>query len=329
MVQGSVPKAVIFGLSGPVLTPEESAFFREADPLGFILFARNCENPTQLRALTDSLRAVTERDCPVLIDQEGGRVSRLKPPHWSAIPPMKIFGDRAHGDPHGAEEALRAAIAQICADLTAGGVNVDCAPVLDVLRPETHDVIGDRAFSDDPALVARLGAVACEAFLEAGIVPVIKHIPGHGRARADSHKELPVVSAPQEDLESLDFVPFSTLSASPSGAQVWAMTAHIMYTKIDSQHCASVSRQIIENIIRKKIGFSGMLLSDDLGMEALAPLGGFGKRAAAVLEAGCDLALHCSGKMDEMIEIAREIGPMSKESLARLASRFSGKRAAA
>lgn len=329
MMQGSVPKAVIFGLSGPVLTDAESAFFRETNPLGFILFARNCENPAQLRDLTDSLRRTMERECPILIDQEGGRVCRLKPPHWSAVPAMKEFGDLARTDPDGAEAALRAAIAQICADLTACGVNVDCAPVLDVLRPETHDVIGDRAFSDDPALVSRLGVVACAAFMEAGIVPVIKHIPGHGRARADSHKELPVVNAPLRNLESIDFIPFSAASAAPFGGQIWAMTAHVLYTEIDAVHCASASKTVIENIIRKKIGFSGMLLSDDLGMEALAPLGGPGRRARAVLEAGCDLALHCSGNMDEMIEIADKIGPMRAESLSRLAPAFSLGKAAA
>lgn len=322
-------KAAIFGLSGPVLTPEELRFFQRENPLGFILFARNCENPAQVRALTDSLREALGRACPILIDQEGGRVCRLKPPHWKAIPAMKNFGDRMRTDPQGAEAALRDAIAEICAELVAAGVTVDCAPILDVLRPETHDIIGDRAFSDDPGIVARLGMVACEAFLEGGIVPVIKHIPGHGRARADSHKELPIVSSAQKDLEHIDFYPFSMVSAAPFSKKIWAMTAHVLYSELDGQHCASVSKNIIENIIRKKIGFSAILLSDDLGMEALAPLGDYGQRARAVLEAGCDLALHCSGNMDEMIEIADKIGPMTAESLARLSPAFLGQRSAA
>ncbi len=326
----SVPfKSVIFGLSGPVLTPEERRFFQRESPLGFILFARNCENPVQVRALTDSLRETVGRECPILIDQEGGRVSRLKPPHWTAIPAMKSFGDRMRTDPQGAEAALRGAIAEICADLVAAGITVDCAPVLDVLGPETHDIIGDRAFSEDPRIVARLGAVACEAFLDGGIVPVIKHIPGHGRAQADSHKELPVVGAARDDLEHIDFYPFSAISAAPFGGQVWAMTAHVLYSELDGQYCASISKKIIENIIRKKIGFSAILLSDDLGMEALAPLGDFGQRALAVLEAGCDLALHCSGNMSEMVEIANKIGHMTAESLVRLAPHFPGKRSAA
>lgn len=322
------PLPVVFGLSGVALTPDEARFFRETDPLGFILFARNCETPQQLRALTESLRGAVERECPILIDQEGGRVCRLVPPHWGACPPMKVFGDRARTDPQGAEAALRAAIGALCADLLAAGISVDCAPVLDVRGPETHDVIGDRAFSDDPALVARLGRVVCETFLAAGIVPVIKHMPGHGRALVDSHKALPAVEAALCVLEDADFVPFAALAASFSD-RVWAMTAHVLYKDLDPLRCASVSPAVIENIIRKKIGFSGMLLSDDLGMEALAAIGPVAARARAVLEAGCDLALHCSGKMDEMQAIVGTLAPMGAGSLARLAPRFRGERAAA
>lgn len=322
------PLPVIFGLPGLSLAPEERRFFRKVDPLGFILFARNCETPEQLRALTDSLKECLGRECPILIDQEGGRVCRLKPPHWRAVPAMKNFGDHARQDPEGAERALREAVAVICGELVTAGITVDCAPVLDVLRPETHDVIGDRAFSDDPSIVARLGCAACEVFLSAGIVPVIKHIPGHGRARADSHAELPLVDAPSSALEASDFAPFAALSAAPFGGNLWAMTAHVLYTALDAQHCASASAEIVESIIRKKIGFSGMLLSDDLGMKALAPLGSVGERARMALDAGCDLALHCSGEMGEMTAVVDVLTPMGQGTLARLDPRFGGERAA-
>jgi len=311
-------KAAIFSLSGLALSDGERALFRQSNPLGFILFARNCETPDQLRALTDSLKECVGRDCPILIDQEGGRVQRLKPPIWKGFPAMRLFGGRAAHDEKAARDDLDMTIRQLAEELRRAGVNVDCAPVLDVLQPETHDVIGDRAFSDNPEIVAKMGEAACRTFLAAGIMPVIKHIPGHGRATLDSHKALPRVTASLQELEDTDFVPFRALAKSNIGAGLWGMSAHVVYEAIDSDHPASVSAKVIEEVIRGSIGFDGFLVGDDLDMQALDAYGDVERRAALSLDAGCDAVLYCSGKLKAMEKLAESVPNLSENALRRL-----------
>ena len=310
--------AVIFSLKGCAVSDEERSFFKDSNPFGFILFARNCQDPAQLQALTHDLRETLGRNCPILIDQEGGRVQRLKPPVWRQYPPMKSFGDKARGDMDGALEELRFTILQMAEELIEGGINVNCAPVLDVLSEATHDAIGDRAFSDDPEIVGRLGLSVCRHFLATGMVPVIKHMPGHGRGKVDSHKDLPCVSNSILELQKADFDPFRIVSESDVGASVWGMAAHIVYDQIDPNHPASVSSKIIEDIIRGEVGFDGFLVSDDLDMEALAGYGDVAARALASLEAGCDAALYCSGELSEMEKIAKTVPNLSAKAQKRL-----------
>lgn len=305
----AAPKAVVFGLSGPRLTPRERDFFRAADPLGFILFRRNVEDPAQLRALTEALRAAVGRaEAPILIDQEGGRVQRLRPPHWRRLPPMGLYGDLARRD---RERGRRGAWLQarlIADDLTAVGVDVDCLPCLDLRLPAMHEVIGDRAFGDEPGLVAELGAAVCDGLSAGGVAPVLKHLPGHGRSTLDSHAALPRVESDLETLDATDFEPFRGLVRAGWGG-AWGMTAHIVFTAIDPERPATQSPAVIEQVIRGRIGFDGLLVSDDLNMEALQ--GSQGHRAADSLAAGCDLVLHCSGDAAEMEEVADAVGPMT------------------
>jgi beta-N-acetylhexosaminidase len=296
------PRAVIFGCAGPALTAEERRFFRDADPLGFILFQRNCASPDQVRALVADLRdAVGRADAPVLTDQEGGRVARLKPPHWPAYPAaaaLAALGGAA------AREAVWLGARLIADDLIRLGITVDCLPVLDIPVPGADAVIGDRAYGDSAAVVAELGRAACEGLLAGGVLPVIKHIPGHGRATVDSHHRLPRVDAPRDLLEASDFAPFRALADMP-----WAMTAHIVYDAIDPARPATMSQPVIAEVIRASIGFAGVLVSDDLSMRALG--GSYAERAAGALAAGCDVVLHCNGNRDEMIEIAGAVSPLS------------------
>ncbi len=307
------PKAVIFGCAGLTLGDAERDFFRTANPLGFILFANNCESPDQIRALTAALKASVGRaDALVLIDHEGGKVARLKPPHWRAAPAAAAFGTVFERDRERALEAVQLNARLLAAELDDLGINVNCAPVLDVPVPGAHDVIGDRAFSSTPETVAALGESFCHGLLEGGVMPVLKHIPGHGRAMTDSHHHLPVVSAPLEELRLRDFLPFKAL-----GAQPFAMSAHVVYEAIDANAPATVSRAVTDGVIRGEIGFEGVLLSDDLSMEALE--GNLAERAEAVLAGGCDVALHCSGKLDEMEAVAAASGAMSETAMARLA----------
>lgn len=307
-------RAVIFGCAGLELSGWERAFFAESDPLGFILFRHNCDSPAQVRALVDALRGVVGReDAPVLIDQEGGRVARLTPPHWPARPPAARFGDLAARDPRAAERAVRLNGRLLAADLSPLGITVDCAPLLDLRWPEGHDIIGDRAFGDDPARVAELGRAFCEGLLAGGVLPIVKHIPGHGRALCDSHLALPVVEASREELEATDFAAFRLLKDAP-----WAMTAHVVYSAIDSAAPATTSAKVISEIIRGTIGFQGVLVSDDLSMSALE--GDLGARAAAALSAGCDLNLHCNGTPAEMEAVAAATGLLRPEAEARLAA---------
>lgn len=310
--------AAILSLSGLMITPEERALFETHKPFGFILFGRNVESSVQLKALVADLKACVGWDCPILIDQEGGRVQRLKPPIWRQYKPFQSFGDHAHDDLDGALEELRFETLRLSEELLDMGVNVNCSPVLDVLAPQTHDVIGDRAFADDPDMVGRLGLSVCRHYLKAGIVPVIKHIPGHGRGESDSHLELPRVDAPHGELSAVDFAPFKTVAQSDVGAHVWAMTAHILYDALDGQDVASASKPVIQDAIRGEIGFDGILLSDDLDMKALDVYGDVAVRAEKCLNAGCDLALYCSGDLDAMKKLCESVPNLRDDTLKRL-----------
>ena len=305
------PAAIVFGCAGAELGRDERALFADADPLGFILFGRNCREPAQLRELVAALRdSVGRRDAPVLIDQEGGRVQRLAPPHWRRRPPWRSFGDMAAAEGlDRAVEAARAAAREIAGELAELGIDVNCLPLLDVPAPGGHAVIGDRALSDDPAAVGALGRAVCEGLLEGGIVPVLKHIPGHGRAAVDSHLALPVVDSPADELAA-DFAPFRALRDMP-----WAMTAHVVYTAFDACAPATQSRAVVARAIRGSIGFDGLLISDDLCMEALS--GGPAARARAALEAGCDAVLHCNGKLEAMREAMAGVDAMTGRAMAR------------
>ena len=304
-------QAAIYGLEGFALTEEERSFFVDAEPAGFILFRRNCENQEQLLHLTDSLREVTGRDdLPILIDQEGGRVARMRPPQWPAFPPAERFANLYRLAPSSAIEAVRSNARALGLMLRSCGINVNALPLLDVRQEGASDIIGDRSLGSEPMQVAALGRAVLDGMASAGVVGIIKHIPGHGRALVDSHKELPVVTASAEELET-DLEPFERLASAPMG-----MTAHVVYNAWDAERPATLSPIVIHDIIRERIGFDGWLMSDDLGMEALH--GDFGSRAAGVVRAGCDVALHCSGKMDEMVAVASAVPPMSAEGHERL-----------
>lgn len=302
---------LFLGTAGTTLSDAERGFFRDLDPAGYILFKRNVADRAQLRALTDALREIAGRDdLPILIDQEGGRVARMQPPEWPAFPRAELFDRLYDIAPMTAIEAARHNARAIAATLAEVGITVDCLPLLDVRQPGAHDIIGDRALGAEPMRVAAMGRAVIEGLRDGGVVGVVKHIPGHGRAMADSHVELPVVDADAGALET-DLEPFAALSDAPM-----AMTAHVVYPAWDSEQCASLSAKVIGQIIRGRIGFDGLLMSDDLGMHALT--GGFGERAAGVLAAGCDIALHCSGDMAEMEAIAAVVGAIDQPAKARL-----------
>jgi len=309
------PMAAIFGCAGTSLSETERRFFRDADPLGFILFARNIDTPAATRALVASLRdCVGRSDAPVLIDQEGGRVSRLKPPHWRKAPPARTFVDKAAKMGQSAAlDAVRTNFRWIAAELSDLGIDVDCAPVADVPVPGAHDVIGDRAYGAEPATIALYARAVADGLLAGGVLPVVKHLPGHGRAHADSHLELPVVEASLAELERTDFVPFKALRDIP-----WGMTAHIRFTALDAGSPATISKTIIAQTIRHDIGFDGLLLSDDLSMQALA--GSMATRTTGSLAAGCDVVLHCNGNFVEMAEIAAAARALDAAGAARVAA---------
>lgn len=296
--------ACILGCSGPTLTKAEKAFFADVRPWGFILFARNVGTPDQVLALTRALRETVGRgDAPILIDQEGGRVQRLGPPHWPPYPPGRAYGALAGNDPLLRREITRLGARLMAHDLAALGINVDCVPVLDVPDPEGHEIIGDRAYGDTAEQVALLGRAAAEGLIAGGVLPIVKHIPGHGRARADSHLELPVVDASWDDLDARDFAPFKALSDMPM-----AMTAHVIYAAVDRKRPATTSRKVMRKVIREAMGFDGLVMSDDLSMRALD--GGFRERAEASLKAGCDVVLHCNGDMAEMKAVVSGTGAL-------------------
>lgn len=303
-------KPVILSCSGLALLKEESAFFKSFQPLGFIFFGRNVADPAQLKKLCADVRDSVGWHCPILIDQEGGRVRRMRPPHWNDYPSMKDLGD-ANDD-----AALEGVIRGIAADLNDVGIDVDCAPVLDVLFEETHAAIGNRAFSNNPDVVARMGRVVCETFIDCGITPVIKHMPGQGRSSLDSHYDLPVVSASLNELENIDFKPFRDVMKSPKAAHIWGMVSHIVYTAIDDVHPASTSDKVVD-AIRNVLGFNGLLVSDDLCMNALACYGLPADRVVKTLEAGMDIALYCAGHLNEMEDIAKACPPLREDSIKR------------
>jgi len=306
-----VTLAAVFGLSGTALTSDERALFRESDPAGYCLFARNIADPGQLAALTGELRALAGRDVLVMVDQEGGRVARLKPPHWPEFPPAAAFGRLYAKAPMSAIEAARANSEAIGILLREAGINMNCAPVLDLAYEGAHEIVGDRSFGAEPMQVAALGRATLDGLAAAGVAGCIKHMPGHGRCSVDSHWVLPVVDAPREELEA-DFAPFRSLAArAPAG-----MVAHILYDALDPKRPASISPTIIAGTIRGDIGFGGLLLSDDIAMKALS--GTPAETARAVVDAGCDLALHCSGVLAEMAEAASAVGEIGERSLERL-----------
>jgi beta-N-acetylhexosaminidase len=302
---------VIFGCSGPVLSEAERAFFREAQPWGFILFARNVADRGQLRALVAGLReTVGDGHAPVLIDQEGGRVARLQPPQWTARPAASRFGELYAVAREAASEAAYLNARLIAYDLAEVGINVDCLPLLDVPAADADPIIGDRAFATDPSTIIDLGRAQIEGLMEGGVLPVMKHIPGHGRATADSHLALPRVTATMEELSAVDFVTFRSLNQCPL-----AMTAHVVYEAVDPQRPATTSPKVIRDVIRGEIAFDGFLLSDDVSMGALE--GPISARTKAALFAGCDGVLHCNGKTEEMLEVAKEAKPLEGNALKR------------
>jgi beta-N-acetylhexosaminidase len=301
--------AFICGCAGTVLDEAERAFIRETQPWGLILFKRNVLDRAQMRALTDSFRELVGRaDAPVLIDQEGGRVQRMAPPHWQAYPSAATFG--ALADHNAALEAARLGARLIAHDLQEVGVNVDCTPVLDVAQTGMHAVIGTRSWSSEPARVADFGRAVAQGLMAGGVAPVLKHVPGHGRAQVDSHLELPIVEADRAELAASDFAPFKALRDLPM-----AMTAHVVYSAIDPRQPATTSPIVINEIVRGTIGFDGLLISDDLSMKALG--GPFADRAAAVFAAGVDMALHCNGDLTEAREVARATPDLAGAALRR------------
>jgi beta-N-acetylhexosaminidase len=304
--------AAIYGFEGVELTRDERGFFRDADPAGFILFKRNCDTPEQLLRLTDSLRELTGRaDLPILIDQEGGRVARMKPPEWPTYPAAERFARLYRAAPSSAIEAARSNARAIALMLRSVGVTVNALPLLDVRQEGASDIIGDRALGSDPMQVAALGRAVLDGMASAGVVGIVKHIPGHGRALVDSHHELPIVTASAEQLET-DLEPFERLSSAPMG-----MTAHVVYTAWDPDRPASQSPIVIERIIRERIGFDGFLMSEDSNMYALT--GTQAERAAACVAAGCDVALPCNGVLADNVAIAAGLSEITIEGADRLA----------
>lgn len=311
----------IFGISGPALTANERAFFREADPAGYILFGRNCLDPEQLRALTDDLRSIHGRDrLLVSIDQEGGRVARLRPPHWSPYPCGEAFAKLYDIAPASAIEAARANATAMGLELAYMGITVDYHPPLDLRVPGAHDVIGDRAFGSDPVTVAALGRAVIEGLAAGGVTGCIKHMPGHGRSDVDTHKAVPTVTASAAELED-DLAPFRTLNHALIG-----MTGHLVFTAWDAENPATLSETVIRDVIRGQIGFDGLLLTDDIDMEALG--GSIPERAARAHAAGCDIILNCWAKMDDMTGICAVLPSMSEATAARLDRALAGTRIA-
>ena len=305
--------AFISGCLGPALNPSERAFFARSNPFGLILFRRNCETPEQLKRLTDDFRAaVGRKTAPVFIDQEGGRVQRLGPPSnaWRQYPPARAYGEAYARDPLTALRSARNVGRMMAEDLIAAGITANCVPVLDVPQPGAHEIIGSRAYSDRIEQIMALARAHAAGFADGGVLAVVKHIPGHGRAKADSHLELPMVDASLAELTDVDFPPFAAFADAPM-----AMTAHVVFTALDKSAPATLSRKVISAVIRKEIGFRGLLMTDDLSMKALT--GSYAERTGRALAAGCDIVLHCNGEMAEMEEVAAAAGHLRGKALAR------------
>jgi beta-N-acetylhexosaminidase len=314
-------RAFITGVSGPELTASERDFLRAERPWGFILFKRNVDSPAQVTRLAAELReTVGKPDAPVLIDQEGGRVQRLGPPHWPAYPPGAVFGSLYDRDPALGLKAARLSNRLIAADLAELGITVDCLPLADVPVAGADAVIGDRAYGTEPAKVAAIARAVTEGLEQGGVLPVLKHIPGHGRATADSHFRLPTVDAAREELERTDFAAFIPLADLPM-----AMTAHVVFSALDTAQPATTSATIIQQVIRGGIGFQGLLMSDDVSMNALA--GSIAERTRAIVGAGCDVVLHCNGKLDEMREVASQTPELSGKALERAVKALASRKA--
>lgn len=314
-------KAFITGLAGTQLSSAERDFIRAERPWGFILFRRNIDTPAQVAALTNEIRdAIGEVEVPILVDQEGGRVQRFRPPNWPLYPAGAAFGQLYDIDPALGLRAARLSAQLIADDLTKVGVTVDCLPLADVPVPGADDVIGDRAYGNEPKKVAAIARAVTEGLELGGILPILKHIPGHGRATADSHLALPVVNTPKNELESIDFAAFEPLANLPM-----AMTAHVVFSAYDAAHPATTSATMIEQVIRGLIGFQGLLMSDDVGMNALA--GSIAERSKALLAAGCDMVLACSGEPEEMHQVARETPELSGKALARAKAALASRQA--
>lgn len=300
--------AAIFGCAGTALAPDERAFFRDADPFGFILFARNVDTPDQLRRLTADLRDAVGRDAPILVDQEGGRVQRLRAPHWRDwTPPLDLVA--AAGSVQAAARQMRARMTVIGAELRAVGIDANCAPLGDVARADTHPFLRNRCYGSDPATVAAVARAAAEGLMAGGVLPVMKHLPGHGLSHLDTHHDLPVVDLGLAELRAVDFAPFRALADLPM-----AMTAHLVFAALDPGRPATQSPRMI-GLIREEIGFQGLLMTDDLNMQALS--GSLAERTARSLAAGCDIALHCKGDLAEMQEVAAAAGEMGPATLIR------------
>ena len=294
------PRAFITGIAGLSLSDDERGFLRESRPWGFILFKRNVDNPAQVKALVEELRGtVGFPDAPVLIDQEGGRVQRLGPPHWPVYPPGAVFSTLYDVDPEAGLTAARLSARLIADDLAALGITVDCLPLADVPIAGADAVIGDRAYGTSPDKVAAIARAVTDGLAQGGVLPVLKHIPGHGRATADSHHRLPTVDTAREELDRTDFAAFRPLADLPM-----AMTAHVVFSALDAAQPATTSATIIDRVIRESIGFQGLLMSDDVSMNALA--GSIAERTRAIVAAGCDVVLHCNGKLDEMRQVMAE-----------------------
>lgn len=305
--------AFISGCSGPVLSTAEREFFARTTPWGLILFKRNCETPEQLKTLTSDFRAaVGRKNAPVFIDQEGGRVQRLGPPSnaWRRYPAARAYGEAFNANALAGLRAARNVGRLMAEDLIAAGITANCVPVLDVPQPGAHEIVGNRAYSDRIEAIMALARAHAAGFADGGVLPVIKHIPGHGRAKADSHLELPVVDARRAELEAVDFPPFAAMADAPM-----AMTAHVVYTAIDKTAPATLSKKVISTIIRRQIGFRGLLMTDDLSMKALS--GSYSEKTRRALEAGCDIVLHCNGEMAQMEEVAAAAGVLKGKSLTR------------
>ena len=311
-------RAFITGIAGGSLTDPERAFLREAQPWGLILFSRNVETPDAVRRLVDDMRTTLGRSAPVLIDQEGGRVQRLGPPHWPAYPPGVAYGLVYEDDRNSGVAAAWLGARLIAADLAALGIDVDCLPVADVPVASADPVIGDRAYCNDPATVAAIASAVAAGLAAGGVLPVLKHIPGHGRAAADSHRLLPVVDADRASLEAIDFAAFRPLAGLPM-----AMTAHVLFRAIDPIAPATVSGIIVRDVIRDSIGFKGLLMTDDISMGALS--GSIGERCRAAIAAGCDVVLHCNGKMAQMEAVAADVPVLAGEAARRAAAALAAK----